>query len=81
MKAIRNQRTMESLKLWTLYVKPEGGDEWFFMARNYWEIKIDDLLNRHQLIDSRQGIKNTYKKVLEDVEGNLADENDMKGFL
>ena len=71
---------MESLKLWALYLKPEGSDEWFFVERNYWEHRINEVLTRHALVDSRRGVKNTYKKVLEDLDGNLTDENDMELF-
>lgn len=73
-------RTMEKLKLWALYIKPHNSSQWFFVTREYWEVKIDALIKVNRLIDNRSGIKNNYKKVLEELDGSLADEKDFKFF-
>ncbi len=61
------KRTMENLKIWFLYIRIENTIDWIYVSKSYWEIKIDEQIYSHTLIDKKMGYKHEYKKVLESI--------------
>jgi len=72
-----NQRSLTSLKFWSLYLISENSKEKFFIDCSYWKIRMLESQARHEIIDNRCNVKNTYEIVLECNEGYLVEEGDL----